>query len=63
MEVKLFSKSKLPYLKVSWLWSYVALNLTYIKYSVAPAADMKTIFIQVLYTDTKDVTKSKYRDT
>lgn len=51
----------LNYLKLSWLWSYVGLNLKNIKYNVPYDAVRNTTFIKLLYTDTKLVNKSRYR--
>jgi len=53
--------SYINYLKLSWLWSYVGLNLKNIKYNVPYDAVRNTTFIKLLYTDTKLVNKSRYR--
>ena len=47
------------YLNVSWLWSYVALNFMYIKYTVPMDDTRKNTFITVLYTEMKLVNRSK----
>lgn len=36
------------HLKVSWLWSYVALNLAYIRYTVPAEDTRKKTFMAVL---------------
>lgn len=48
---------------VSWLLSYVALNLKYIKYTVRKEDTTKNSFMDVLYTEMKDVNRSRYRVT
>lgn len=55
-----FKLNIFKYLKLSWLWSYVGLNLKNIKYNVPYDADRNTTFIKLLYTDTKLVNKSRY---